>query len=59
MASGRGLSLGADERGDHRLTLTSTRRIFGLTIAAGWEETMAEALEAFGFLPTVESENFA
>ena len=59
MASGRGLSLGADERGNHRLTLTYAPDLQSHYRGRVGGGNVAEALEAFGFLPTVESENFA
>ena len=59
VASGRGLSLGADERGDHRLTLTYAPDLRSHYRGRVGGDNVAEALEAFGFLPTVESENFA
>ena len=59
VAKGRGLSLGPDEGGDHRLTLTYAPSLRSHYRGRVGGDNVAEALEAFGFLPTVESENFA
>lgn len=59
VAKGRGLSLGPDETGDHRLTLTYAPSLRSHYLGRVGGDNVAEALEAFGFLPTVESENFA
>ena len=58
-AQGRGLTLGARDDGVHQLTLT-----YAPTLGSRYEgrisgQNFANALSAFGFLPTVESENFA
>jgi uncharacterized protein (TIGR02099 family) len=58
-AQGRGLTLGARDDGVHQLTLT-----YAPTLGSRYEgrisgQNFADALSAFGFLPTVESENFA
>ena len=59
VAKGRGLSLGPNETGDHRLTLTYAPSLRSHYRGRVGGDNVAEALEAFGFLTTVESENFA